>query len=222
MVFAYGAGALVVLGLALALLAIPIQVSDSFGNMLKLSTPWPQFVVQEFTQPSYLRPFLWLQLKAVHDLSGGHYYAWFRGLHVVQVVVLVGLFLHLVRPRTWHDAAAVPLGLAVLVGHHAFTGTVNEAFPINTFLTVVICCLAAAALALGKERPVEHRAGRRAVRLRRAVGRERAAGVRGVRRGRLDRRPRRAARRASSPSPPRWRATSRCGLPCWTWDAEPQ
>ena len=94
---AYGAGALVVLGLALALLAIPIQVSDSFGNMLKLSTPWPQFVVQEFTQPSYLRPFLWMQLKAVHDVSGGHYYAWFRGVHVLQVVVLVGLFLHLVR-----------------------------------------------------------------------------------------------------------------------------
>lgn len=150
----YGAGALVVLGLALALLAIPIQVSDSFGNMLKLSTPWRQFVVQEFTQPSYLRPLLWMQLKAVYELSGGHYYAWFRGVHVVQVAVLVALFLHLVRPRTWRDAAAVPLGLAVLVGHHAFTGTVNEAFPINTFLAVAISCLAAAALSLGRERPV--------------------------------------------------------------------
>ena len=149
----YSAGALVVLGLALALLAIPIQVSDSFGNMLKLSTPWRQFVVQEFTQPSYLRPLLWMQLKAVYELSGGHYYAWFRGVHVVQVALLVALFLHLVRPRTWRDAAAVPLGLAVLVGHHAFTGTVNEAFPINTFLAVAISCLAAAALSLGRERP---------------------------------------------------------------------
>ena len=148
----YGVGALVVAGLALALLAIPIQVSDSFGNMLKLATPWPAFAIQEFTQPSYLRPFLWLQLKAVNDLSGGQYYAWFRGFHVLQVVVLAGLYLHLVRPRSWRDAAAVPLGLAVLVGHHAFTGTVTEAFPINTFLTVVVCCIAAAALALGKER----------------------------------------------------------------------
>ena len=149
---AYGVGALVVAGLALALLAIPIQVSDSFGNMLKLSTPWPAFAIQDFTQPSYLRPFLWFQLKAVHDLSGGHYYAWFRGFHVVQVALLAGLFLHLARPRSWRDAASVPLGLAVLVGHHAFTGTVTEAFPINTFLTVVICCFAAAALALGRER----------------------------------------------------------------------
>jgi hypothetical protein len=149
-----GIGALVAAGLAFALLAIPIQVSDSFGNMLKLTTPWPQFVVQEFTQPSYLRPLLWLQLKAVHDLSGGLYYAWFRGFHVAQVVVLVALYLHLVRPRSWRDAAVLPLGLAVLVGHHAFTGTVTEAFPINTFLTVVLCCLAAAAVALGPERKV--------------------------------------------------------------------
>jgi hypothetical protein len=151
---ACGLGAIVVAGLAFALLAIPIQVSDSFGNMLKLTTPWSQLVVQEFTQPSYLRPFLWLQLKAVHDLSGGHYYAWFRGFHVLQIAVLVALYLHLARPRSWRDAAAVPLGLAVLVGHHAFTGTVTEAFPINTFLTVVLCCLGAAALALGRERRV--------------------------------------------------------------------
>jgi hypothetical protein len=149
---AYAVGALVALGLALALLAIPVQVSDSFGNMLKLSTPWGPFVVQEFTQPSYLRPFLWMQLKAVHDLSGGDYYLWFRGVHVLQVVLLVALFLHLARPRAWRDTAAAALGLAVLVGHHTFTGTVNEAFPINTFMTIVICCFAAAALALGPPR----------------------------------------------------------------------
>ena len=204
------------LGLALALLAIPIQVSDSFGNMLKLSTPWPAFAIQEFTQPSYLRPFLWMQLKAVHDLSGGHYYAWFRGFHVVQVVVLAGLYLHLVRPRSWRDAAAVPLGLAVLVGHHAFTGTVTEAFPINTFLTVVICCFAAAALALGRSAAGNCVLAVAPVRLRRAVGGKRAAGVRGVRGGGHDRRPRRSDARDSSPSSWRWPAISPCGLPCWT------
>jgi hypothetical protein len=42
----------------------------------------------------------------------------------------------------------VPLGLAVLIGMHTFRGTVSEAFPVNTFLTVVLCCFAAAALAL--------------------------------------------------------------------------
>lgn len=149
---ACGAGALIVVGLALALLALPIQVSDSFGNMLKLAIPWRQLAVQEFTQPSYLRPLLWLQLKAVYELSGGAYYAWFRGVHVLQILLLVSLYLHLARPRSWRDAGAACLGLAVLAGHHTFAGLVNEAFPINTFLTVVLCCFAAAALALGRER----------------------------------------------------------------------
>jgi hypothetical protein len=148
----YAIGTLVAAGVALALLGIPIQVSDSFGNMLKLSGPWTPFIVQEFTQPSYLRPLLWLQLKAVHDLSGGHYFAWFRGFHVLQVAVLVALYLHLARPRSWRDASAAALGLAVLVGHHTFTGAVTEAFPINTFLTVVLCCFAAVALVLGSPR----------------------------------------------------------------------
>jgi hypothetical protein len=151
-VAAYLFGALLVLGVGLFLLAIPIQVSDSFGNMLKLSLPWREMAVNEFTQPSYLRPFLWFELKAIHDLSGGQYYAWFRGTHVLQVLLLVVLYLHLIRPRTWLDAALVPLGLAVLVGHHTFAGTVNEAFPINTFLTVLLYCFAAAALSLGEYR----------------------------------------------------------------------
>ena len=44
-------------------------------------------------------------------------------------------------------AAAVPLGLAALLGIHTFAGTVREAFPINTFMTILICCFAAADLA---------------------------------------------------------------------------
>ena len=103
-------------------------------------------MIGEFTQHAYLRPLLWLQLKAVYELSDGAYYAWFRGTHVLQVAALVALYLHLIRPRQWRDAALVPLGLAVLIGHHAFAGTVKEAFPINTFMTVLLGCFAAAAL----------------------------------------------------------------------------
>lgn len=148
----YALGALTVLGLALFLLDIPIQLSDSFGNLLGLPDPWLKMIIGEFNQPAYLRPLLFLEMKAVHDLSGGEYFIWFRGTHVIQVLILVGLYLHLIRPRTWRDAALVPLGLAVLVGHHTFAGTVNEAFPINTFMTVLIFCFMAAALSLGQHR----------------------------------------------------------------------
>jgi len=134
------------------LLGIPIQLTDSFGNMLKLSAPWPDLLYGEFTQHAYLRPLLWANLKLVYDLSGGDYFAWFRGVHVVQVLVLVGLYVALVRPRTLLDAAILPFGLAVLFGMHTFAGTIREAFPINTFMTVLILCFVAAILALAPYR----------------------------------------------------------------------
>ena len=149
---AWGYAALVAAVLGYFLIGLPIQVSDSFGNMLKLAVSWRDLMVGEFTQRAYLRPFLWAELKLVYDLAGGNYFAWYRGTHVVQIAVLLGLFVHLVRPRTWTDAAVLPLGLAVLVGMHTFAGTIREAFPINTFLTILICCFATAALSLARYR----------------------------------------------------------------------
>ena len=105
-VVSYAMGALAVLGLAFFLLDIPIQLSDSFGNILGLSDSWRKTIVEEFNQPAFLRPMLFVELKTIHDLSGGEYYAWFRGTHVIQVLLLVGLYLHLIRPRTWRDATA--------------------------------------------------------------------------------------------------------------------
>jgi hypothetical protein len=137
-------------GLALGhfLLGIPIQLTDSFGNMLKLSTSWADLLYAEFTQRAYLRPMLWAELKLVYDASGGDYFSWFRGTHVVQVTALLLLYVGLVRPRTFRDAALIPFGLAVLVGSQTFAGTIREAFPINTFLTVLLFCVAAMHLAL--------------------------------------------------------------------------
>jgi hypothetical protein len=151
-VAAYVYAVLVAAGLAHFLLGIPIQLTDSFGNMLKLDMPWGELMHGEFSQRAYLRPFLWADLKLVYDASGGNYFAWFRGVHVVQVFALVLLYVRLVRPRTWHDAAFVPLGLAVLLGSHTFQGTVTEAFPVNTFMTVLLCCVTAANLALATPR----------------------------------------------------------------------
>src|SRR5688572_31519385 len=134
------------------LLGLPIQVSDSFGNILKLSSSGSELFYSEFPQHAYLRPMMWAHLRAVHDLSGGNYFAWFRCAHVVQVAVLVLLYLALVRPRSWRDAAILPFGLAVLLGMHTFTGTVREAFPLNTFITILICGFAAAVVALAPYR----------------------------------------------------------------------
>ena len=151
---AYGYGLLVALALGHFLLGLPIQLSDSFGQMLKLSVPWKELLYGEFTQQGFMRPLMWGELKLVYDLSGGNYFAWFRGAHVVEVVALVMLYVSLVRPQTLRDVAVLPLGLAVLFGIHTFQGTVREAFPLNHFMAVLIYCFVAANLVMGRYRLV--------------------------------------------------------------------
>jgi hypothetical protein len=149
----YGYAALVVAGMTYALVDLPVQVSDSYGNIVKASSgSLGSLVAGEFHQAGYLRPLLWGQLRVVMDISGGRYYEWFRAWHAGQLALLTLLFVHIVRPRRWADAMALPIGLAALVGMHTFAGTVREAFPINTFMTILLCCLAAADLALGPPR----------------------------------------------------------------------
>jgi hypothetical protein len=110
--------ALVVLGVSYLLFDIPIQVSDSYGNLVQASgRTLGGLVYDQFHAAGFLRPFLWGHIRVVYDLSGGNYYAWFRGWHVGQVVVLTILFLILVKPRTAAGAAAAAIGLARVVRH---------------------------------------------------------------------------------------------------------
>jgi hypothetical protein len=149
----YAYAALVVFGVGYLLLDIPIQVSDSYGNLVSSQgSTLGTLVYNQFHANGFLRPFLWAHIRIVYDLSDGNYYAWFRGWHVGQVAVLTLLFLRLVKPRTAAAAAVVPLGLAALIGLHTFAGTILEAFPINAYMTILICCYLAADLALGAPR----------------------------------------------------------------------
>jgi hypothetical protein len=148
----YGTALVSAAVLAHFLLGLPIQVSDTFGHMLQLTASWPELLEARVTQPGFLRPLHWASLKLVYDASGGDYYTWFRGLHALQSAVLMVAFVALVRPATWRAAALVPLALAVLLGVHTFAGLVREAYPINHYLTVTICCVAAALLVLGPHR----------------------------------------------------------------------
>jgi hypothetical protein len=130
------------------LLGVPIQISDSLSNILSVRTGWDQFFAQGFSADAYLRPLLWADLKIVFDASRGDYTTWYRGVHVAQVIAAAVLTVGVIAPRRWRDAATLPLGLGALFGIHTFKGTIVEAFPVNTFLTIVLCCLAAANLAL--------------------------------------------------------------------------
>jgi hypothetical protein len=146
----YAYGLVLVLGLAYVLLDMPIQVADGYTNMIGLGQrSLLDGVYSEFFQKAYLRPFLWGQQHVVYALARGRYFEWFRGWHVAQVLLLVILFIRVLKPRTIVDAAVLPLGLAILLGMHTFIGTVVEAFPINTFMTILLCTVGAADVALG-------------------------------------------------------------------------
>lgn len=146
---AYVYAALLGAVLAYFLFGLTVQVSDSFGNLLEVQHASVSHVMyHQGIARGYLRPFLWAEIKLLYELADGRYFLWFRSVHVVQVLVLLLLCVRLMRPRTPTDAALVPGALAILVGGHTFLPTILEAFPINSFLTMMVLCMAAANVAL--------------------------------------------------------------------------
>ena len=140
----YALAALFALALACDLLWMPIQVSDSLGEILEARqspSVWASFT-DTLGSEAYLRPLRIAQIKALFDLAEGrHYWAVYRGFHALLIVAAILLFTRALRVRTAMDFAAGAVALVVLIGLHTFRGTVQEAFPINHFLEVVVLCL---------------------------------------------------------------------------------
>ena len=135
--------------MAIFLLRMPIQLTDSFTEFLVMRgrSLW-DVMRPEFLGGPYMRPFRRGLIKIVFELSRGDYYWWFRGLHAAQLIVLFLLIVRLLRVRSIADAAVIPLALR----HRrrivqTFADVVREAFPINHFLTILLCCAGAISLA---------------------------------------------------------------------------
>ena len=147
-VFAYGAAVIAWALLAISLLRIPIQLSDSFTEFLAMQSASLWSVVRsELAGGPYFRPLRRALIKIIFDLSGGNYYYWFRGFHALELLILFVLFVRMLRIHTRAGAAVVPLALAMVAGMHTFADILREAFPVNHFLTIAICCVAAVNLA---------------------------------------------------------------------------
>jgi hypothetical protein len=147
---AYALAWVFALALAADLLWMPVQVSDSLGEILdaqESSSTWASFV-GSFGTTAYLRPLRIAQIKGLFDLAqGSHYWLSFRGFHALLLIATVMLFMRALRVSTKVDFAASAFALVVLLGIYTFRGTVREAFPINHFLEMIVFCLAALALA---------------------------------------------------------------------------
>lgn len=142
---------IVALSLAYFVVGSPIQLSEALRNMLAVQrTGLWDLLVTQFTQGGFLRPLLMAQIDVPFELAGGQYHLVFKTIHATQIVLTAVLFVMLLRVRTGVDLLAATFGVAALFGTHTFAGTVTEGFPINTFLTIVVCCLLAANLAHGE------------------------------------------------------------------------
>jgi hypothetical protein len=130
---------------------IPVQVSDSLGNLLQIQRQsLGEVFVGQFSNGAYVRPLLWAQIKLAYDGARGHETAVFKGIHVAQLLLLALLALRLMAVRSRPESLAAVLATLVLFGLHTFDGLVREAFPINSFLTIALCVLVVLALADGE------------------------------------------------------------------------
>jgi hypothetical protein len=141
---AYALACLFAFALACDLLWMPLQVSDSLGEILdarQSASAWASFTDALGTE-AYLRPLRIAQIKALFDLADGrHYWLVYRGFHALLMIAAIFLFTRALNVKTTMDFVAASIALVVLVGLHTFRGTVQEAFPINHFLEIVVLCL---------------------------------------------------------------------------------
>lgn len=147
--WAYVMGAVFAAAFGYDLWRMPIQVYDAVGEILD-SQRWDSALhafVDSLSNPGYLRPLRLAQIKLLFDLSGGHYWLAYRGFHVLLLSAALLLFVRALRVRTTADLAAAAVALTVFTGLHTFRGGVQEAFPVNHFLEMVVFCLAALNLA---------------------------------------------------------------------------
>jgi hypothetical protein len=109
---AYLYGVLLLAGVGYFLLDLPVQLTDSYGNIVGASEgTLGNVVYRQFFQRGCLRPFLFAHIRVLLDLAGDQYFWVFRGWHVVQVALLIALFMVIVRA-----APGVARRTGVLVG----------------------------------------------------------------------------------------------------------
>ena len=146
---AFIAAAVLALSFSYDLMRMPVQVSDSFIEMLdaQQSPSLVEMFVSIAQRQAYFRPLRLVQIKALFDVADGHYWLVYRGFHAVLLCVALWLFTRALRVRSWPECAAAMFALTVFLGIHTFRGLVQEAFPINHFLEIVVFCLVALNLA---------------------------------------------------------------------------
>ena len=140
--------------LAYDLMRMPVQVFDALEEIVtaqRSPSVFASFVAASYNA-AYLRPLRIAQIKLLFDAAGGHYWLTYRGFHALLMFGCLFLFVRALRVRSLRDLCAASFALVVLTGLHTFRTTVQEAFPINHFLEIVVCTLVVVNLAQARPR----------------------------------------------------------------------
>jgi hypothetical protein len=130
---------------------MPFQVSDNLADILIVDRSSLGDIWESETGEGavYFRPLLWMTIDVLYSAAHGHVFLTYKAFHALQIVVLFALFVRVARVRTAVDLSAAALALVALIGMHTFADNVVEAYPVNTYLTIVVATLAALNLSYG-------------------------------------------------------------------------
>ena len=150
--WAYVAAAVFALSFSYDLLRIPVQITDSLGDIQEaLAEPsLAATFASGFRRQVLLRPLKAAQTRVVFDASAGRPTLAYRGVHVLLLALTVWMFVRALQVKTAADVAAAMFALTVFLGLHTFSNLLREAYPINHFLEVMLFGLLALNLAQGR------------------------------------------------------------------------
>jgi hypothetical protein len=141
-------------GLCYFLVHVPLQISDDVANMMGAEANSVGEIIAGELSPgsTYFRPMLTLAVNGAFEAGRAidNYFLAAKIIQVAQVVLLLLLVARLLRVETARDFAAASVALMAVVGAHTFFPTVHELYPVNTYMTILLCCAAMLALCDGE------------------------------------------------------------------------
>lgn len=129
-----------------SVLRIPVQVTDSLVPLLQVQATSSAVGVFRgiLGEEAFLRPVFWTEVRLLFDVAAGrHYFIVYKAFHLLLLGVLFFCFVRAARVHTRCDSAALLFALLILTGLHTFRGMVWEAYPVNHYLQVAVCCTGA-------------------------------------------------------------------------------
>ena len=135
---AYAVASVLAAAVSACLWGIPLPLGDNVAFLLEVQhlSLW-EVLRERFLATNYLRPFYWGQLKLLLEASNGHYFVVFRGLHVLQFVAVVLLFVRAADVRGAAGFVALSIAVTALLGLHTLTRSLTEG-PLTAVLCVAV------------------------------------------------------------------------------------